>query len=144
MSKPAKMKNNFQKQNKPAPDYSGDNTPDNRLVGFFVGAILVVVVIIALRALAFMSDFNSLSYRLSVAGWGRLAEIIIQNKISALWHAALMAVCAGVFIWLFCSNKLRNRYLRNAAAWFLVIVVAADAFMLSRHYIKTMPLKAFA
>ena len=111
---------------------------------WFLGIVFVCALIVALRAMAVMSDFNALSYRLSAVGWGKFAGVIVQNKISALWHAAFMTVCAGVFIWLYCQAKLRNQFIRNVAPWLLVAIVAADAFMLSRHYVKTMPLKAFA
>lgn len=109
---------------------------------WFFYAVLVLVLIMALRALAIMSDFNAFSYRLSSMGWGKFAEVIIGNKIQALWHAAFMTVCAGVFIWLFSGNRLRNQYVRQTAQWLLVVLIAADAFLLSRHYIKTMPMKA--
>jgi len=124
----------------PAADFN------SRWVGWFAGIVLVVALIMGLRALAIMSDFNSLSYRLAALGWGKFADIIVQNKISALWHAAFMMVCAGVFIRLFYGNlasRIRNQYVRSAAQWLLVAIVVADAFFLSRHYIKTMPMKAF-
>jgi len=116
---------------------------DNRWLKWFLGIVFVCALIMALRALAVMSDFNALSYRLSSMGWGKLAEVIVQNKISALGHAVFMTVCAGVFIWLFCLKKLRNQYVRLALQWILVLMVVIDAFLLSRHYVKTMPLKAF-
>jgi len=116
---------------------------DDRWLKWFLGIVLVCALIMALRALAVMSDFNTLSYRLAAVGWGKFAEAIVQNKISALWHAAFMTVCAGVFIWLFCLKKLRNQHVLMALPWILVLMVMFDAFLLSRHYIKTMPLKAF-
>lgn len=138
------MENNAQKRNKTAANSPTKSLSDTQLVRFFTGFVLVMAVILALRALAVMSDVNTIVYRLSAIGWGKLAEVIVQNKISALWHGAFLTVCAGIFIWLYCGNKLRNKYLRNMAPWLLVAIVAADAFFLSRHYIKTMPLKAFA
>ena len=114
-----------------------------RWTKWFIGVLFVIALVLALRALALMVDVNSLVYRLGATGWGKLAEVIIQNKITALWHAALMTVCAGVFIWLYCGRKLRNQYLRNIIPWLLVVIVAADAYVLSRHYVKAMPLKAF-
>ena len=114
-----------------------------RWIKWFIGVLFVIAFVLALRALALMADEKALVYRLGSMGWGKFAEVIIQNKITALWHAALMTVCAVVFIWLYYGNKLRNQILRNIVPWLLVLVVAGDAFFLSRHYVKTMPLKAF-
>jgi hypothetical protein len=118
---------------------------------WFIGALFVLAFIMAIHALAMMSDANTIVYRLAAMGWGKFAETIIQNKIYALWHAAFMTVCAGVFIWLLCrrsrplsgGREAQKQYVRNAAKWLLVAIVAADAFFLSRHYVKTMPLQAF-
>ncbi|MDO9541616.1 MAG: hypothetical protein Q7J98_04775 [Kiritimatiellia bacterium] len=111
---------------------------------WFIGFLFIIALIMAIRVLAVMSDSNVVVYRLAAMGWGKMAEVIIQNKISALLHAALMTVCAGIFIWLLYQSRLRNQYIRKTAQWLLVAIVAADAFVLSRHYVKTMPLKAFA
>lgn len=113
------------------------------MVYCFAGALALLAVIMGLRALALMSDFNTISYRLATLGWGRLAETIVQNKIAALWHGAFMAVCAGFFIWLFCRAESLPKGVRLAAQRILVLLVAVDALLLSRHYIKTMPLAAF-
>ena len=110
---------------------------------WFAWGLALLAVIMALRALALMSDFNTISYRLATLGWGKLAETIVQNKIAALWHGAFMAVCAGIFIWLLCRPALLPERARLATQWILVLIVAADAFLLSRHYIKTMPLSAY-
>jgi hypothetical protein len=121
-----------------------NNFSDTPWVNWFVGGVIIAAVLLAMRALAAMSDENALIYRLSSAGWGKLAEVILKNKINALWHAALMVSAAGLCLWLFCRTKLKNRYVFFAAQWLLVAVVAGDAFWLSRHYIKTMPVSAFA
>lgn len=135
------MENNAQTKNKMTAQPSSD---DNlRWSKWFVGIVLVVAIVLGVRALAMISDANTIVYRLAAMGWGKFAEIIVQNKISALWHAAFMTACAGVFIWLLCRSKLQNKYIRNMAPWLLVAIVAADAFFLSRHYVKAMPLKAF-
>jgi len=114
-----------------------------RRVKWFAGIVLFFALIMGLRALATMSDFNALDYRLAALGWGKFAQVIIQNKIYALWHAAFMTVCAGVFIWFFYGKSAWNPHARKAAQWLLVAIVVLDAFFLSRHYIKTMPMKAF-
>jgi len=70
------------------------------------------------------------------------AEVIVANKIRALWHAAFMALCAGGFGWLFLLARPQRSRVYALAKWGLVALVAWDAWMLSRFYIKTMPLSA--
>jgi len=89
--------------------------------------------------------------RLAAEGFGALgngvrplteAEVIVANKIRALWHAAFMTLCAGGFCWLFVLARPQRRRVYAWAQWGLVALVAWDAWMLSRFYIKTMPLAA--
>lgn len=117
---------------------------NSRWLKWFLGLVFVAAGIAAVRALAIMSDANALIYRLDLAGWGKLAEIIVDRKIGALWHAVLMTGGAGLGIWLFCRSRLQNRPLRLAAQWLLVMIVVLDAWLLARHYIKTMPASAVA
>ena len=70
------------------------------------------------------------------------AEVIVANKIRALWHAAFMALCAGGFGWLFVVARPQRRRVYAWAKWGLVALVACDAWMLSRFYVKTMPLSS--
>jgi len=116
----------------------------SRKISWFIGLVSVAALILALRALGIMSDENSIVYRLAEAGWGQSAGVIVANKVKALWHAALMTVCVVLFIWLFCQSRVRNRRLIAGAKWLLVLIVAGDAFFLSRHYVKTMPISALA
>lgn len=114
-----------------------------RWVNWFIGLVFGAALILALCALSILSDSNMLIYRLSTAGWGSFAEVIIRNKIAALWHAVIMTACAGLFILLMFLRLPKGNVMRRILPWLLVAVVAGDAFWLSRHYVKTMPLKAF-
>ena len=114
-----------------------------RRVNWFIGIVFGAALILALRALAMTADVNALIYNIGAAGWGKLAEVIVRNKINALWHAAFMAACAGVFVLLMFSRAFKNSAARVFLPWLLVAMVAGDAFYLSRHYVKAMPLKAF-
>ncbi|MEI8120595.1 MAG: hypothetical protein WCI20_00980 [bacterium] len=92
--------------------------------------------------------------RFASEGWGQYAAVIVDNKIRSLWHAAFMMVCAGGALWFFLLNRqspalpqvpkpvprLLNR--GSLVAWLLVLLVAGDAWLLSRHYVKTMPLSS--
>ncbi|MFA7160940.1 MAG: hypothetical protein WC299_16715, partial [Kiritimatiellia bacterium] len=114
-----------------------------RWVSWFIGIVFCAAFVLALRALAMTADVNALIYNIGAAGWGKLAEVIVRNKITALWHAAFMAACAGVFVLLMFSRAFKNSTARVFLPWLLVAMVAGDAFYLSRHYVKAMPLKAF-
>ena len=70
------------------------------------------------------------------------AEVIVANKIRSLWHAAFMTLCVGGFCWLFVLARPQRSRVYAWAQWGLVALVAWDAWMLSRFYIKTMPLAA--
>ena len=73
-------------------------------------------------------------------GWGQYADVIVGNKIRALWHAAFMTLCAGGALWFFLLS--RSVKAGSIIAWLLVLLVAGDAWLLSRHYVKTMPLSS--
>jgi hypothetical protein len=80
--------------------------------------------------------------------------VIVDNKIRAVWHAAFMLLCAGCALWFFLlkrkapavsdvQNPRQRAYNPGAiVAWILVVLVAGDAWLLSRHYVKTMPLSS--
>jgi len=80
---------------------------------------------------------------MSAMGWGQYAATIVGNKTTALWHAALMTLGAGVCLWMLTSSRWRAKVVGQVCAWALVLIVAGDALWLSRHYIKTMPMSVF-
>ena len=82
--------------------------------------------------------------RISAMGWGQYAVTIVGNKAIALWHAALMTLGAGVCLWMMTLPRWRTGAVARVCAWVLVVIVAGDAFWLSRHYVKTMPMSVFA
>jgi hypothetical protein len=74
-------------------------------------------------------------------GWpNEAAETMVQNRVASLWHAVFMtAMLTAVFaVFSFRRFAAVTRY-RNAIAALLVLIVAADAIKLSKHYIKEMP-----
>jgi hypothetical protein len=79
--------------------------------------------------------------RFAAQGWPvDAAEVIVQNKMAALWHATLMAAVVTAVFALFSFDKLRQALrFRNWIAAGLVLIVAADAVKLSKHYVKEMP-----
>lgn len=74
-------------------------------------------------------------------GWPQgAAKTIVQNKIASLWHASFMAAAiTGVFA-VFSFPAFRNLLrFKNWIAAGLVLIMAADAVKLSKHYVKEMP-----
>ena len=110
----------------------------------FLAVVIALAVILALAALVIMFNWAQITRGLSQEGWGAFAAVIQRNKISALWHASLMSAALALGIWLLCCTPGLRRAVAQSLAWLLVLLVAADAFYLARHYIKTMPLSAVA
>ena len=79
--------------------------------------------------------------RFMAQGWPQdAAQVIVQNKITALWHASFMAAVVTALFALFSFPRFGKllRYKKWIAAG-LVLIVAADAVKLSKHYVKEMP-----
>lgn len=68
------------------------------------------------------------------------AQVIVKNKTGALWHASVMAALTAAAFAVF-SFPGFGKILRfkNWIAAALVLLVAADAVALSKHYVKEMP-----
>ncbi|MDD5679361.1 MAG: hypothetical protein PHW60_15440 [Kiritimatiellae bacterium] len=109
----------------------------------FVAGVFVLGGILAIWALMQTGSSDEDTARMSALGWGTYAATIVGNKTTALWHAALMTLGAGVFLWILTLPRWQGRAAGRICAWALVLVVAGDALWLSRHYIKTMPMSVF-
>jgi hypothetical protein len=74
-------------------------------------------------------------------GWPQqVAPVIVQNKITALWWASLMAAVIAAVFSIFSFPRLEKALrFRNIIAAGLVLLVAADAVLLSKQYVKTIP-----
>ncbi len=108
-------------------------------IALFAGILTCGAVYMALQS-------NAALGLLAQDGWSEYAaHKIVNNKVYALWHAAGMAViCLTAFALLLNQNLKLKRWLRSVIIWLLVLIVAADAVWLSRHYIHTMPLPDFS
>ncbi len=105
----------------------------------FIVAVFALAGLLALWALFSIAGGESATTQLASAGWGGLASIIVRNRNSALLHALFMTLYAAAFLWLFFSGKIRSARTGATILWITVLLVALDAFRLSRHYIQTMP-----
>lgn len=131
------MKQNKQPETKSVPP---DITSAPVWIRNFVAGVFVFGGILAAWALMQTGTSGEDTARMSAMGWGQYAATIVGNKTVALWHAALMTLGAGVFLWILTSPRWRAKAVCQVCAWALVLIVAGDALWLSRHYIKTMPM----
>ena len=111
---------------------------ETRIFFWFMTGVLGIL---TLWALSFtMGSAGDVSHFAS-QGWPQnAASVIVNNRITALWHASFMAILLvavfGVFAFPRFSKALR---FKNWIAAALVLVVALDAVKLSKHYVKEMP-----
>jgi hypothetical protein len=74
-------------------------------------------------------------------GWPQqMAQVIVKNKIVALWHASFMAVIITLLFSIFSFPTLGKLLkFKNWIAAGLVLLVSADVLILSKHYVQKMP-----
>lgn len=106
--------------------------------------VIVTAAFAALLALYwFGSMFSSaqLVETFSKKGLKDFADVIVQNRVGAMLHGVIMVAVFGLFFAgaLYASRPAAGRALW-ISAWVLVALVAVDAKLLSRHYIKSMSL----
>lgn len=108
----------------------------------FVWCVLGAAGILVLWAIVLTSSQTAEISRFSERGWGQHAPVIVGNQLRALWHAAFMTAVAGLALWWMAGRKGKDRRLHAASVvpMLLVVIVALDAWWLSRYYVKTMPL----
>ena len=97
-----------------------------------------------LWTVASMLGWNAEVNQLIVQGWGDYAGVIARNRVMALGQCAVLTVCAGAFLWLVFFARPKKQTVRAVAKWVIVGIVALDAVLLSRHYVKTMPQSTLA
>ena len=92
-----------------------------------------------------MNNIEDVS-RFVAQGWPQdAAKTIAQNKMAALWHATLMAAVVAAVFALFSFPNLGklaenfSKHWKSILGALLVLIVAADAVKLSKHYVKEMP-----
>jgi len=135
----AKMakKNNLQKINK-----TFGEAVSPLWIKVFVWGVVGCAVLLALFAFGLMDGRSADVSLFAAQGWGEYAGVIVDNKIRALWHAAIMTSSVAGFFWLFLLAKPKKSIAYKFAAWGLLLLVAGDAWLLSRYYVKTMPMAA--
>lgn len=99
--------------------------------------------LMALAAVGQMFGSESATARFAAEGWGDSASVIVRNRIGALWHGAFLFGCAAAFLYLLGAPRPGWGGIQTLLArWGLAAVMAADALLLSRHYVHTMPMTA--
>jgi len=111
---------------------------------YLIYGIFLVGVILGLFALGAQGAETTHVGRLETAGWGRQqAQTIVQNRITGLWHGAVMSLFGGGLLYAVCL--WRSGEGRRRAQWVARIAVALvvfDVFALARHYVQPMSMTA--
>ena len=124
---------------KSRPAVTGNSGRPSWLRGLVYG-VLALAALLALAAVGQMFGSSSATGQLGAEGWGEHAEVIVRNRIGALWHGAFMMACAAGFMYLLTANRSRWTAIQvRLARWGLVVIMAADALLLARHYVHSMP-----
>jgi len=117
----------------------------------FVWGVLGGAVVLGLWAFGLTANHVEDVNKFVSQGWGQYAQVIVANKIGALWHAAFLTLCAGGALWYLLlkrgpqkSDGASSGYSKGAVRvlWTLVLMIAVDSWLLSRNYVKTMPMSA--
>ena len=107
----------------------------------FFWCLLGVLGVLGLWALGQTLDRGADVAQFVVNGWPpEVAGVMAQNKVNALWYALLMAAVTAAVFAVFSFDRMQKlrRYGAGLAIG-LVLLVAADAIKLSRHYVQDMP-----
>lgn len=104
---------------------------------FFWGAVGVFVVCL-LWAFGSTTGQSGVAADFARQGWpSDMARVIATNQSSALWHAAFFAAVAVILFAIPKFVALQRHQTKLIAG--LIILLAADAVWLSRHYVQKMP-----
>jgi hypothetical protein len=125
------------------------DVPVSAWVKGFLACVFVGAGLLTLWAMGQSVGREASVNAIGLQGWGGYAGVIVDNKIRALWHAAGMSIGATGALWfLLVKGKTRTESTSASAsscvAWILILLVAGDAWLLSRHYVKVMPMSAVA
>ncbi|MBI9020963.1 MAG: hypothetical protein JEZ10_06895 [Verrucomicrobia bacterium] len=128
------------------PETGGRRSEVRNFLWVTVGALGILVLYalsVSINRAGGVADFTA-------HGWPKdAAQIIVQNKITALWHASFMAAVVAAVFAIFSFPNLGSRlslhpsdfsrHWKTVIGAGLVLIVAADAIKLSKHYVKEMP-----
>jgi len=117
-------------------------TPDRQTtIRQFFWILVGASALLFLWTLAKTSSQPSSVSAFNMRGWpAEAARVIVDNQIRALWHASLMAAVTLAAFAVFVFRPLAHlRMKTNWIGFSLAIIIAADAWLLSRHYLETMP-----
>ena len=111
------------------------------IVRRFFWGVTAVLGVWVLWALGTSLNQAGIAAEFSRQGWpGEMAQVIAANQVNALWHSGFMlAFTAAVFaLYAFPRFRMADRF-RNWIAAGLILLISADALLLSKHYVQPMP-----
>lgn len=131
----ASVKKNVSGRGESAPAESG------KAARWFFYGLCMVSGLLLLAALSFSAATSAAIRQFVAQGWPQAtASLMAANQTRSLWHAFSMALIMVIACSPFCLARLSSlRRFRSWIAAALVLVVAVDAYVLSRHYMKDLP-----
>lgn len=121
---------------------SESNPVSTRVLKRFTWSLMAVTGLLTIAALIALLTRANIIATFTGQGWpDAAARSIASNQIRALWHAAIMAlVLSGIFSFrAWKPSQTTGMFPRNALGAIIILMVAGDAVLLSKHYVKEMP-----
>lgn len=100
---------------------------------FRISLLIVGGVLLLWAFIAVVNETSEVGTLMS-QGWNQYAAVIVRNKVSALFHAALYSLAAAGLLYAMERGKAVGRL-----CWLAVALVTLDAWWLSRHYVRELP-----
>lgn len=110
---------------------------DPRRARPFVRAAFALGAVLGLWVLMSVASWGSLAARFSE--FGVLADTIVRNRCWAIGQAAVMTLAAAALLGYLLRPPRKGVTRPRWVVWVAVVLVAADALALARHYIKPLP-----
>lgn len=90
-----------------------------------------------LWALWLSATADAATQSFSAAGWGTIAAVIVENRMWSVGHAGFLLLLLALLLWLMRARPA------PVWSWALLAVVAVDQWVVSRHYVKTVPAQGY-
>ena len=99
-----------------------------------LGAVLLGAILLV-WGIGSMAAWDSLTDRFRQDGWGRLAGVVVENRVWALLHAGVMTFLGVGLIHLLAARRVPGGSVTSVSIWALVGLVVFDVLFLARHYV---------
>lgn len=130
----------FEKTTETNPKSKTASPADNSVKWFFWGVTGTAGILLFWGLSLSLSPIDSAS-AFTKLGWpSKMAEVIVANQTRAIWHACFMAALTAAAFAIYSFSRFIP--MRTKGYWIaaiLALTIAADALILSKHYLQKMP-----